>query len=429
MAFYVCSQCGEADPKHEGEAYGADDWRCVYCSGKRDRPPGWSPPAPPADPVPAQDDRLERLLERLEQRPAPAPRSEPVRTPPRVTVLDMHELLTTDPPPLDWRVDGIFAGSRLTLFGGREKRGKSLVQLGFAICMACGGGELAGIDVKAGRTLIFDAENGKDEVQRRLHAMGLPRRHERELIVAEVRGFDLRYDLDEVTRLVDQYDPDLVLLDSFRALWRGDERDEAQVAECLYPLADLAHDGRAAWGLTHHAQKSGEEYRGSTGIGAAVDWIVMIDRIRNDPERRHRRRISNEMARMARERDDRWLSIRSESDDGPLSFAEIEPYESRAEEGPTEAQRLADLAEAFIPQIELDGGWPPAKLRDAIGCPRGDTWTRLRAELRARGWTFSGTTSASLIHPPASGSGDAGSNGHLFGADRPQSAIDDDWQD
>jgi hypothetical protein len=309
---------------------------------------------------------------------------------PKLRVLDTRALLTTPPPPLDWLADGVFCRGRLSLPGGREKRGKSLVQLVLGLTMAAGGGQVAGITVKPGKVLLIDGENGEDEIHRRLRAVGLDLRHSGNFTAVEARGFDLRRDLAEVARLATGFD--LVLLDSFRALWRGDERDEAEVAAALDPLRQLAHDTATAYALTHHAQKGGDEYRGSSAIGACVDWCVMLDRVSGDPEGRTRRKLSNPLARFAPERDDRWLSIRSGGDDGPVSLVEAEPYVPERE-SPVRDQVEADLL-AYVEGVwgvaSSNGDhtttpprWTGADLARAIGRhpkgpdhPRGDQATR-----------------------------------------------------
>jgi len=211
------------------------------------------------------------------------------------------------------------------MMGGREKSGKSLLEFGISSCAASGGGSLAGIAIAPAKTLIIDAENGEREIHRRLHAIGLDPVFAKMLVIVEVRGFELREDLDRVVDLIDRHRPDRVVMDSFRSLWRGDEHDNAEVAEALDPVRALAHDREVAIDMVHHAQKGGDEYRGSTAIGACVDWVVMLSRVREDDDRT-RRKLSNPMARIGRERPDRWLSIRSEDDDGPVSIEKAEPY-------------------------------------------------------------------------------------------------------
>jgi hypothetical protein len=250
----------------------------------------------------------------------------------KLRALDTLHLLTTEPAPLDWLADGVLCRGELTMFGGREKTGKSLVQLALAVCMASGGGELAGITVKPARVAVVDAENGEREVHRRLRAMGLGAAHAGNLTVFEARGFELRDDLGELRAVLDSFRPDVILLDSFRSLWGGNERDEAEVAAALDPLRDLVHDRHIGASLTHHAQKGGEEYRGSTGIGAAVEWVVMLSREREDPERRTRRRLSNPLGRFAPEREDRWLSIHAaDGEGGHVTVDTADPYRASRE--------------------------------------------------------------------------------------------------
>lgn len=314
--------------------------------------------------------------------------------PPKLRELDTRMMLETAPEPLDWLAEGVWARGKLTLFGGREKRGKSLVQLVLAVMMASGGGEIAGIKVKAGRVLIIDAENGEREVHRRLRAVGLASEDAENLTACEARGFDLREDLELAATLADRHQVDLVVFDSFRALWRGDERDEADVAAALYPVGDLAHDTGRACTMTHHAQKGGEEYRGSSAIGACVDWCVMLDRDRDDPDKT-RRRIANPLARFAPEREDRWLKIRSGGDDGPVSLATAEPF-TRERAAPARDEAEAALAAFLVSEpratLSSSGGsearsWSIADLARAIGRdPRDGTVKRAVHQLADEGF-------------------------------------------
>lgn len=302
---------------------------------------------------------------------------------PTLRVLDTLAMLTTKPPPLDWLADGVFCRSKLTLFGGREKRGKSLVQLALAVCMASGGGECAGIAVKKGRVLLLDAENGERETHRRLRALGLEPAYAENLTVVEVRGFELRDHLDEVKRLADEHLADLVLLDSFRALWRGDERDEAEVAAALDPLRELAHDSSAAYALTHHAQKGGEEYRGSSAIGACIDWCCMLDRTEADPMKARRRRLTNPLARIAAERDERWLTIVSGGDEGPVSLTTAAPYV------PTYEAPKRDEIKARVREIVEGCGGVDPLTKDHTTSPSWTTADLARAlDLDPKDWTL-----------------------------------------
>lgn len=294
---------------------------------------------------------------------------------PHLRVLDTRRLIETTPPPIDWLADGVFARGKLTLFGGREKGGKSLVQMALAIKMASGGGDVAGIDVQAARVLVIDAENGEEEIHRRIHSLGLSVDHAEELVLAEARGFDLSTGLDEIGDLLDEYEPDLVLLDSYRALWTGDERNEADIAATLNPLCALAHERCVGIGLTHHATKGEGDYRGSTAIGAAVDWVCMLSREREDSDKT-RRRLTTPYARFAPQRDDRWLTIRAGEDDGPVSIEATSAFvlerEAPARDG-VEAELEEYLHGLPLATATKGGGkvatpsWTGAELARAVG--------------------------------------------------------------
>jgi archaellum biogenesis ATPase FlaH len=289
-------------------------------------------------------------------------------------VLDTLRLITTEPPPLEWLADGVWSPGKLTLFSGREKRGKSLVQLALGFVMASGGGELAGITVQAGRVLLIDGENGEQEIHRRLHALGLAPEHADNLMIAEARGLELREHGDEIVELVERHDADLLLLDSFRALWRGNERDEAEITQALDPMRDFAHDSGVAISLTHHLPKGGEQtYRGSTAIGAAIEHVVVLESFEEDPRHKTRRKLSNPLARFAPQRDDRWLAILSEGDDGPTWLEAADPYVA-AHETPAQDETMTSLRELVGSWQSGNGYSPGAKVpkHDAPGYTASD---------------------------------------------------------
>jgi hypothetical protein len=76
--------------------------------------------------------------------------------------------------------------------------------------------------------------------------------------------------------------------------------------------------------LSHHAQKGGDEYRGSSAIGACVDWLVMIEKVHGDDDRT-RKRLTVPLPRIDAEPDPRWIRI--ESDGATITISSTEEYE------------------------------------------------------------------------------------------------------
>jgi KaiC/GvpD/RAD55 family RecA-like ATPase len=253
---------------------------------------------------------------------------------------DVPRMLTTEPEPVDWLGEGVVARGTLTLLAGREKEGKSLLAMALAARAASGGGTLAGIAVSEARTLVVDAENGDRELHRRLRSLDLRPEHAASVEVYEARGHDLRRHLHELRAVLADYHPDLLILDSWRSLWGGDENDPGEVARCLDPLRNLIREHDAAAVLIHHMRKAGG-YRGTTAIGASVENIIELARHDEDPDRR-RRRLRNPSCRYEQEADDRWLRIEADQTSGLLLVSEADPFHptAGAREG-AEAKLLA----------------------------------------------------------------------------------------
>lgn len=249
-------------------------------------------------------------------------------TPGTLQRLDVGDLLTRDPEPVDWIAEGVVARGTLTLLAGREKEGKSLLSLAVATRMVSGGGDLAGIDVCAGRALVVDGENGEREIHRRLRSLGLTTEQAGQLEVFEAVAHDLRTNLDELDAILAEHKPDLLVLDSWRSLWGGDENDSGEVARVLDPLRALVRRHDTAALLIHHLSRAGA-YRGSTAIGASVEAVVALERNPEDDDRR-RRRLRALACRYEQEAPDRWLRIEADRAKGLLLIGPAEPFAARA---------------------------------------------------------------------------------------------------
>jgi KaiC/GvpD/RAD55 family RecA-like ATPase len=285
-------------------------------------------------------------------------------------------MLVREPDPVDWLVDGVVARGTLTLLAGREKEGKSLLLMALAACGAMGGGTLAGIEVRPLRTIIIDAENGQRELHRRLQSLGLSRERADQLEVFEAHGHDLRRHLDELDDVLAQYRPDLLILDSWRSLWGGDENDSGEVAKVLDPLRNLVrrHDAGAA--LIHHMKKGGG-YRGSSAVGASVENVLELARHDEDPDRR-RRRLRNPACRYEQEADDRWLRIEADRERALLLVGEADAFHATA-------SAREDAAEALIAVLNGRPTTWAAWAREAGLDPKSGTARRARNQLQERG--------------------------------------------
>jgi hypothetical protein len=223
--------------------------------------------------------------------------------------LDVLEMVNTVPPEVPWIAEPLLVRGALSLLHGREGQGKSLLALAIAIAVAAGE-PVAGFSPKAGKVVYIDAENGAAEIHRRVRALGLPNGAAENLAIFITEGLDLRRDLAELEAVLAAERPALLVLDSFRSLWGGKENDSDETGAVLDRLRNLGRRMDAASLLVHHSGKVGDEYRGSTGIGASCELVFGLGREPGDTDPQ-RRVLACRKSRPAPEPGRRWLRLSS----------------------------------------------------------------------------------------------------------------------
>ena len=327
--------------------------------------------------------------------------------------LDIAAMLETDPPPVPYLAEPLLVRRCLTMLAGREGQGKSWVALALAIAGGHGA-PVVGIDCRRGLTLYVDGENGEHEAHRRLqHARGAQARY---LTYVEASGFHLQRDLYELRALVERHEPDLVVLDSFRALWPdGDENDSAADEPVRRAVTLLARRTGAAVLLLHHAGKAGLEYRGSTAIGGAVELGFTLRRHEEDPDARQRREIVCWKSRPATEPEPLWLRL--EHDAARCGLAEAEPFDG------VPSVRPAPVRDALVERGTTSTGRQPDepprspprdRPRGARTAPRGAP-SRPSCSRAASPSTRTANTGWHEVAPPPVPPGVAGSAHHPVG--------------
>lgn len=185
--------------------------------------------------------------------------------------LDITTMLETDPPPIEWLWEGYLARGTLNLIHGDAGLGKSLICL--AIASSCTiGTELLTKECTTCDVAIIDAENSRDEIHRRIRTaynrVSNPKRLHYYRTDATILG-----QRDKTAELFawikNQTDSDLIILDSQRALWEGDEREQGEAGRMLRYLARIAELLNICILIVHHDTKAGE-YSGSSDISAAL---------------------------------------------------------------------------------------------------------------------------------------------------------------
>lgn len=227
--------------------------------------------------------------------------------PARLVRVDVGRMLREPAPPVPWIVDDVLARGYLTLLPGREGVGKSLFVMALVVGVVTG--ESTGpFATTPGRVMVVDAENGEGELHRRLRALGLAPGAEERLSIFTTEAGDLLNERDELAAAVAAEAPDLLVIDSFRATWRGKENASEEAGPAVDYVRNLARRADWAVALIHHAGKVGAEYRGSTAIGASVQAVVHVGRHADDPEP-DRFVLTNPKLRMASRWPPKWIRL------------------------------------------------------------------------------------------------------------------------
>lgn len=202
--------------------------------------------------------------------------------------LDLDHLLTSPPPEHDWVWDGYIERRTLTVLHGDGGTGKSI--LAAHLCRAITtGGQCLGRQTAQGNVLIIDAENPLDEIHRRLHALDFktaPKNSIHYYRAADtILGTSEHPDVDALVHLIQKHTAIVVILDSQRGLWRGEEKDAIAIRPFYRQLQTAAEALDAAIILIHHDRRTGD-FSGSSDIHNSADTRLWLERPdRDKPER------------------------------------------------------------------------------------------------------------------------------------------------
>jgi hypothetical protein len=184
----------------------------------------------------------------------------------------------------DWLVDGLMARGTITMLSGDTSAGKSFVSLALAMAVLDGGRTWLGRSVAGpGRVLIVENEMPGFDVEKRLRGFGIRNEHWDRLAYldkTQAVALDDPRQAEHLVRVVEEFAPDLVVLDTLFSLVPSiDHNSNGAAATCYRDvLRPLARNTSLL--LLHHENKPGEKGRGRAEYAAtgARSWANQADR-------------------------------------------------------------------------------------------------------------------------------------------------------
>jgi RecA-family ATPase len=189
-------------------------------------------------------------------------------------------------PVREWFIEGLVPLRQVTILAGDGGVGKSLLalQLGAASALGC---NTAGLTLGAGRTLYLGAEDEAEEFHRRL--FDIVRHQDRQLSDLDQFRLIPMADMDallsipdkagvmqptpvweQFSKIVRDFQPRLVVLDTVADLFGGDEIKRGQARQFIGMLRRLAIEIDASVILLAHP--SAEGMRSGTGSSGSTGW-------------------------------------------------------------------------------------------------------------------------------------------------------------
>ena len=270
-------------------------------------------------------------------------------------IIDMEAAIRHGKDPMPWRVACFLADGAVTTMAG--VRGGAKSWLAMATCAAVGRGDaVVGMQCTEGTALYIDAENGWRVMGRRFHVSGLD--HDA-FIVANGMGLRLPKDDETVRALITETSATVCVLDSLRRLAPGAREDKSDDMAPIYSgLSGIAQQtGCALLVLHHRSTKFGApDMRSSSAIEDQSDLCFVLERARNDPEGKTRKRLRCTKNRLDSEPPARWMRLDHAA--GFVTVNEATAYVSADSDDDAMAAHddLAKRMRELAAQVVRDGG-------------------------------------------------------------------------
>jgi hypothetical protein len=199
------------------------------------------------------------------------------------------EFLRREVPEREVFVQNWAERKRLTILGGREKVGKSLIVIDMMIHLAVGENFLELNVPEPRRVLYVQQELAEIDLQNRLKKM-LPEEIPNNLFHKTTTGAVLKIDNPDHRQIIhndiEEIEPDLVVFDPYQTFHTKRENSNEDMNAVLDYFYEIIHRYNCGVFLIHHFSKPGEvertgahQFRGAGALGDRPDILICMNRL------------------------------------------------------------------------------------------------------------------------------------------------------
>jgi len=264
---------------------------------------------------------------------------------PESKALDLDELFDLESSGLSWVIPGLLPEKETIVLAGSPKAGKTLLAIDAAYAVATGESYFLGEATLRGKVLLVSTDESANSTKTKLINRGF-RRCDKDSIKV-LPTWDISQ-MGVLESLLEDFRPNLVIIDSLRRINKGSEISEnsAEFADAIYSLKEILERYGASGILIHHTNKDREamgvhRLRGSSAIAGAVWGTWQLDQIpKPDPNNKKKLIIDPKDPT-------RTLSVFARDIEGQTLAIELNPENSGW-------RNLGELGESEEAQAERD---------------------------------------------------------------------------
>jgi predicted XRE-type DNA-binding protein len=205
----------------------------------------------------------------------------------KVKAWDIDELFALESSGLQWLIPELLPKGETIILAASPKAGKTVLAIDAAFAIATGESEFLGQPVQRGKVLLISSDESLNSTRNKLIKRGF-RSQDKDIRVIPDWTID---DLDVLVEQLEEFRPDVVIIDSLRRITHGSivSENSAEFADNIYTLKETIGKYGASGILIHHTNKNLDamgvgKIRGSSAIAGAVWGTWQLEHIpRKDP--------------------------------------------------------------------------------------------------------------------------------------------------